>query len=108
MTKNPFGNIGNIMKQAQAMQEQLAKLQEQAAGKTVEGTAGGGMVAVTATGAMQVVAVKIDPEVLKSGDIEMVQDLVVAATNEALRKAREMMTEEMKSLTGGLHIPGLF
>ena len=108
MTKNPFGNIGNIMKQAQAMQEQLAKLQEQAAGKTVEGTAGGGMVTVTATGAMQVVAVKIDSEVLKSSDIEMVQDLVVAATNEALRKAREMMTEEMKSLTGGLHIPGLF
>lgn len=108
MTKNPFGNIGNIMKQAQAMQEQLAKLQEQAAGKTVEGTAGGGMVTVTATGSMQVIAVKIDPEVLKSGDIEMVQDLVVAATNEALRKAREMMTEEMKGLTGGLRIPGLF
>jgi len=108
MTKNPFGNMGNIMKQAQVMQEQLAKLQEQAAGKTVEGTAGGGMVTVTATGAMQVVAVTIDPEVLKSGDIEMVQDLVVAATNEALRKAREMMTEEMKSLTGGLRIPGLF
>jgi DNA-binding YbaB/EbfC family protein len=108
MTKNPFGNIGNIMKQAQAMQEQFAKLQEQAASKVVEGTAGGGMVTVTASGAMQVITVKIDPEVLKSSDIEMVQDLVVAATNDALRRARDMMAEEMKNLTGGLRIPGLF
>jgi DNA-binding YbaB/EbfC family protein len=108
MTKNPFGNMANIMKQAQAMQEQMSKIQEQAASKTVEGTAGGGMVTVTVSGAMQVVAVKIDPEVVKSGDAEMLQDLIVAATNDALRKAREMMTEEMKGLTGGLGIPGLF
>lgn len=108
MTKNPFGNMANIVKQAQAMQEQMAKIQEQAASKTVEGTAGGGMVTVTVSGAMQVVAVKIDPEVVKSGDAEMLQDLIVAATNDALRKAREMMTEEMKGLTGGLGIPGLF
>jgi DNA-binding YbaB/EbfC family protein len=108
MTKNPFGNMSNIVKQAQAMQEQMAKVQEQAASKTVEGTAGGGMVTVTVSGAMQVVAVKIDPEVVKSGDAEMLQDLIVAATNDALRKAREMMTEEMKGLTGGLGIPGLF
>lgn len=107
MTKNPFGNITNIMKQAQAMQEQLAKVQEQAASKTVEGTAGGGMVTVTANGAMQVVSVKIDPEVIKSGDVEMLQDLVVAATNEVLRKARDMMADEMKAVTGGLRIPGL-
>jgi len=108
MIKNPFGNIGNIMKQAQAMQEQLAKIQEQAASKTVDGTAGGGMVTVSVSGAMQVVALKIDPEVLKSGDAEMLQDLIVAATNDALRKARDMMAEEMKSITGGLRIPGLF
>ena len=108
MTKNPFGNVGNIMKQAQAMQEQLAKIQEQAAAKTVDGTAGGGMVTVTASGAMQVVAMKIDPEVLKSGDTEMLQDLIVAAANDALRKARDMMAEEMKTITGGLRIPGLF
>jgi len=108
MTKNPFGNVGNIMKQAQAMQEQLAKIQEQAAAKTVDGTAGGGMVTVTASGAMQVVAMKIDPEVLKSGDTEMLQDLIVAAANDALRKARDMMAEEMKTVTGGLRIPGLF
>ena len=108
MIKNPFGNLGNIMKQAQAMQEQLAKIQEQAASKTVDGTAGGGMVTVSVSGAMQVVALKIDPEVLKSGDAEMLQDLIVAATNDALRKARDMMAEEMKSITGGLRIPGLF
>ena len=108
MIKNPFGNLGNIMKQAQAMQEQLAKIQEQAAAKTVEGTAGGGMVTVSVSGAMQVVALKIDPEVLKSGDADMLQDLIVAATNDGLRKARAMMAEEMKSITGGLQIPGLF
>lgn len=108
MTKNPFGNMGNIMKQAQAMQERLAKLQEEAAAKTVEATAGGGMVTVTVSGAMQVVAIKIDPEVAKSNDVDLLQDLVRAATNEALRKARELMADEMKGLTGGLQIPGLF
>ena len=108
MTKNPFGNMGNIMRQAQAMQEQLAKIQEQAAAKTVVGSAGGGMVTVTANGALQIVSVTIDPEVFQSQDVEMLQDLVVAACGEALRKARDMMAEEMKGLTGGLKIPGLF
>ncbi len=108
MTKNPFGNMGNIMKQAQALQERMAKIQEQAASKTVEGTAGGGMVTVTVSGAMEVVSVHIDPEVMKSGDKDMLQDLVVASTNEALRKARDMMADEMKSVTGGLQLPGLF
>ena len=101
MSKNPFGNMGNIMKQAQAMQEQLAKIQEQAAVKTVQGTAGGGMVTVTANGAMEMVAIKIDPEV-------MLQDLIVAATGEALRNAKDMMANEMKGITGGMRIPGLF
>ncbi len=107
MTKNPFGNLSNIMKQAQAMQEQMAKIQEEAAAKTVEGTAGGGMVTVTASGAMQIVSLRIDPEVLKSGDADMLKDLIVAAANDALRKARDMMTEEMKAITGGLRIPGM-
>ncbi len=108
MTKNPFGNMGDIMKQAQALQEQMAKIQEQAASKTVEGTAGGGMVTVTVSGAMQVVSVRVDPEVLKSGDTEMLQDLVMAATNDGIRRSREMMADQMKGLTGGLGIPGLF
>ncbi len=108
MTKNPFGNMGNIMKQAQALQQQMAKIQEEAASKTVDGTAGGGMVTVTVSGAMQIVSVKIDPEVMKSGDVDMLQDLIMAATNDALRKSRDMMADEMKGLTGGLGIPGLF
>lgn len=106
--KNPFGNMNNILKQAQAMQEQMAKLQEQAASKIANGTAGGGIVTVTANGAMEIVRVAIDPEVVKSGDVDMLQDLVVAATNDALRKAKELMEGEMKALTGGMKIPGLF
>ena len=110
MSKNPFGgigNIGNIMKQAQAMQERLAKLQAEAATKTVQASSGGGMITVVANGGMEVVSIRIDPEVLRSNDAEMLQDLVVAAVNEALRKAREMVAEEMKGVTGGLQIPGL-
>jgi DNA-binding YbaB/EbfC family protein len=106
--KNPFGNMGNILKQAQAMQEQMAKLHEEAASKTVIGTAGGGSVTVTANGAMQLVSIVIDPEVVKAGDVEMVQDLVMVASNDALQKAREMMADAMKSLTGGMNVPGLF
>jgi DNA-binding YbaB/EbfC family protein len=106
--KNPFGNMSNILKQAQAMQEQMAKIQEQAATKTAGGTAGGGIVTVTANGGMQIVSVAIDPEIVKSGDVDMLQDLVVAATNDALRKAKELMEGEMKALTGGMKIPGLF
>jgi DNA-binding YbaB/EbfC family protein len=103
-----FGNLGNLMKQAQAMQERLAKVQAEVTAKTVQASAGGGMVTVVANGAMEIVSVKIDPEVLKASDGEMLQDLVVAAANEALRKAREMVTEEMKGITGGMQIPGLF
>jgi DNA-binding YbaB/EbfC family protein len=106
--KNPLGNMSNILKQAQAMQEQMAKVQEQAAAKTVSGTAGGGIVTVTVNGAMDLLSVKIDPEVVKAGDVDMLQDLVVAAGNDALKKSREMMAEEMKSVTGGMKIPGLF
>jgi DNA-binding YbaB/EbfC family protein len=106
--KNPLGNMGNILKRAQAMQAQMAKVQEQASAKTVIGTAGGGSVTVTANGAMQLLGIVIDPEVMKGGDVEMVQDLVMAASNDALRKAREMMADEMKSVTGGMNVPGLF
>jgi DNA-binding YbaB/EbfC family protein len=106
--KNPLGNMGNILKQAQAMQEQMAKLQEEASSRTVTGTAGGGSVTVTANGALQLVGIVIDPEVVKGGDVEMVQDLVMAASNEALRRAREMMADAMKSVTGGMNVPGLF
>ena len=104
--KNPMGNMGNLLKQAQAMQTQMAKVQEQTSSKTVIGTSGGGSVTVTANGAMEIIGIVIDPEVVKSGDVEMVQDLVMAASNDALRKAREMMSDAMKSVTGGMNLPG--
>ena len=106
--KNPFGDMSNILKQAKAMQDQMAKIQEQAATKIATGTAGGGSVTVTANGAMQIVSVAIDPEVGKSGDVEMLQDLVLAASNHALRKAKDLMEQDMKALTGGMKMPGLF
>ncbi|HZX48818.1 MAG TPA: YbaB/EbfC family nucleoid-associated protein [Nitrospirota bacterium] len=101
--------LGDIMKQAQKMQEQLAKVQEEAANKIVEASAGGGMVTVTANGRQEVLSVKIERDVVNPDDIEMLQDLIVAATNEALNKGRDMMADEMKSMTGGLgmNIPGL-
>lgn len=106
--KNPFGDMSNILKQAKAMQDQMARIQEQAATKTASGTAGGGSVTVTANGAMQIVSVTIDPEVGKAGDVEMLQDLVLAATNDALRKAKDLMEQDMKAITGGMKMPGLF
>jgi DNA-binding YbaB/EbfC family protein len=108
MSKNPFGNMADMMKQAQAMQERLGKIQEEAETKTVEASAGGGMVTITANGGMKITKITIDPEVLKSEDPEMLQDLLMAATNEALRKAKELMAEEVKGLTGGMGIPGMF
>jgi DNA-binding YbaB/EbfC family protein len=106
--KNPLGNMANLMKQAQAMQAQMAKLQEEAATKTVTGPAGGGMVTVTANGGMDIVSIIINPEAAKGGDVDMLQDLVLAATNDALKKARQMVADQMKSVTGGMNIPGLF
>ncbi len=100
--------LGDLMKQAQAMQEKIAKLQAEAANKTVEGSAGGGMVVVTANGRQEIVKIKIAPEVINPQDPEMLQDLVTAAANDALRRSRELMTDELKGLTGGLPIPGLF
>ena len=106
--KNPLGNMANLVKQAQAMQAQMAKLQEEAATKTVSGTAGGGMVTVTANGGMEIMSVVINPEAVKAGDVDMLQDLVLAASNDALKKARQMMADHMKSVTGGMNLPGLF
>jgi DNA-binding YbaB/EbfC family protein len=102
-----FGPLGNIMKQAQELQERLTRVQEEAAAKTVEASAGGGMVTVVINGRLQVVTLRIEPEVMKSGDTEMLQDLVTAAVNQGIRAAQDMMAEEMKKVTGGLQIPGL-
>ncbi|MEE8151416.1 MAG: YbaB/EbfC family nucleoid-associated protein [candidate division NC10 bacterium] len=100
-------NIGDFMKQAQQMKAELERIQEAAAEQRVEGSAGGGMVTVTADGRGEIVAVRIDPEVAQSGDLEMLQDLILAAANEALRRSRELLTAEMGRLTGGLNLPGL-
>ncbi|HLB25231.1 MAG TPA: YbaB/EbfC family nucleoid-associated protein [Nitrospirota bacterium] len=99
--------LGDLMKQAQVMQERLAKVQEEAAARTVEASSGGGMVTVTANGRMEVVSVRIEKEAVNPDDVEMLQDLVAAAANEALKKAQEMMSEEMGKVTGGLGIPGM-
>ncbi|HWR20726.1 MAG TPA: YbaB/EbfC family nucleoid-associated protein [Verrucomicrobiae bacterium] len=98
-------NLGNLMKQAQRMQAEAERIQAEAATKRVEGTAGGGIVTVVCNGRGEVVEVKIDPEVAGPEELEMLQDLVVAAANEALRKARELLNHEMGRLTGGLGLP---
>lgn len=100
-----FGNMGKMMKQMQKLQAKMAQLQEELSQRTVEASAGGGAVTVKVNGENEVVEVKIDPGVVDPEDVEMLEDLVLAATNEALRLAREMVAEEMGKLTGGLNLP---
>ncbi|OGP82175.1 MAG: nucleoid-associated protein, YbaB/EbfC family [Deltaproteobacteria bacterium RBG_16_54_11] len=99
--------LGDLMKQAQKLQSKMVELQEELAGKTVEATAGGGMVAVVINGKQEILSLKIDPEVVDRQEIEMLQDLIIAAVNDGIRKAQQMGAEEMKKLTGGMAIPGL-
>ena len=99
--------FGNIMKQAQKLQAQMAKVQEEMATKTVETSVGGGMVKVVANGKQEIVSIKIEPEVIDRDDPEMLEDMVLSAVNEALKRSQEMLSEEMGKLTGGLNIPGL-
>jgi len=103
-----LGGLDTIMKQAQELQERLGRIQEDAAARTVEGSAGGGMVTAVVSGRLELVSLRIDPSVLASDDLDMLQDLVVAAVNQGIRAAQAMMADEMKKLTGGLKIPGLF
>lgn len=98
-------NFHDLLKQAQKLQAKIAEIQKELAGKTVEVTAGGGMVTVTVSGTQEIVKIKIDPAVVNSGDIQMLEDLIVAAMNEGLRKSRELATDEMSRITGGLGIP---
>ena len=101
------GGMGNLMKQAQQMQQKMLKLQEEIAKRTLDASVGGGMVTVTVNGKSEVLRIKIEPQVVDPEDVEMLEDLIVAGVNEALRKAQEMVSEEMSKLTGGLKIPGL-
>jgi hypothetical protein len=100
-------NMGNIMKQAQQFQSKMAKLQEELGERTVEATAGGGMVAVTANGKQEIVSIRIEREVVDPEDVEMLQDLIQAAVNDALNRAKEMVNEEMGKLTSGLNLPNI-
>lgn len=102
------GGMGNLMKQAQQMQQKMLKLQEEIAQKTLEASVGGGMVTVTVNGKNEVLRIKIEPQVVDPNDVEMLEDLIVAGVNEAIRKAQDMVNEEMGKLTGGMKIPGLF
>jgi len=102
-----LANFQNIIKQAQQMQAKMMKLQEELASRTVEASAGGGMVTAVVNGKHELVSLKIEKDVVNPDDVEMLQDLIVAAVNEAVRKAQEMAQAEMAKLTGGLQIPGL-
>ncbi len=102
-----IGAMGNLLKQAQDMQARMAKIQEELANKTVEGSAGGGMVQVTVNGQFNVTAVKIESSVIKAAEKDMLEDLILAAVNDGVRKARDLVSSEMSKITGGLKIPGL-
>ncbi|WP_162484706.1 YbaB/EbfC family nucleoid-associated protein [Bacillus alveayuensis] len=103
-----MGNMQKMMKQMQKMQKEMQKAQEELAEKTVEGSAGGGMVTVIANGHKEILEVNINEEVVDPEDIEMLQDLVLAATNDALKKVDDLTNETMGKFTKGMNLPGLF
>jgi nucleoid-associated protein EbfC len=101
-------NLTGMMKQAQKLQAKMVAMQEEVGNRTVSAQAGGGMVEAVVNGRQELVSLRIDPEVVVAEDVEMLQDLILAALNEALNRSREMMSAEMAKLTGGMQIPGLF
>ena len=102
-----LGGMGNLFKQAQEIQSRLAQVQEELARKTVDASSGGGMVQVTVNGQLEFSSIKVDPAVVNPQEKEMLEDLILAAVNEGLRRARAMVSEEMGKVTGGFKIPGL-
>jgi len=100
--------MSDLVRQAQIMQKKMAKMQEEMAQRTVDASSGGGMVTVRVNGSQEVLSVKIDPAAVDPNDLEMLQDLILAATNEALKKSKDMVQAEMSQLTGGINIPGMF
>jgi DNA-binding YbaB/EbfC family protein len=101
-------NLSGMMKQAQKLQAKMMEMQAELGNRTVSAQAGGGMVEAVVNGRQELVSLRIDPEVVAPDDVEMLQDLIQAAINEALNRSREMMAAEMAKLTGGMQIPGLF
>ena len=100
-------NMGNLLKQVQQFQSKMSKLQDELGEKTIEASSGGGMVTVVANGKQEILSIKIDPEVIDPEDVEMLQDLIMAAINDALSRAKSMVNEEMGKLTGGLNLPNI-
>ena len=100
--------MGDLMRQAEKLQGQIQKMQDDLAERTVEAPSGGGMVTVVANGKQDIVSIRIDPEVVSKDDVEMLQDLIVAAVNEARKRSQELMAAEIGKITGGMGIPGLF
>ncbi|NDV20154.1 YbaB/EbfC family nucleoid-associated protein [Pseudodesulfovibrio sp. JC047] len=100
--------MNEMVRQAQIMQRKMTEAQDSLKTQIVEASSGGGMVSVKVTGAQEVVEVHIEESVMEAGDVEMLQDLVMTAANEGLKKSKEMMEEQMKGITGGLNIPGMF
>jgi DNA-binding YbaB/EbfC family protein len=101
-------NMQEIMRQAQKMQKKMAEVQEQAGNEVVEAAVGGGMVKVTMNGRQEMLSIEIEKEIIDPSDPDMLQDLVVAAVNEAIKRAQALMQEKMSSVTGGLNLPGMF
>jgi len=100
-------NMGKMMKQVKQMQKKVEEIQDELAEKEVEGTAGGGVVRVKANGKQEVLDISIDPEVIDADDVEMLEDLILAAVNDAVNNAQELANEQMNEITGGMNIPGL-
>lgn len=101
-------NMNDLLRQAQIMQNKISKLQQDMAERTVESSAGGGMVKVVMNGRQEIRSLTIDPKALEGGDVEMLQDLVLSAVNEAVRITKADLEREMANLTGGIHLPGMF
>lgn len=101
-------NITGMLKQAQKLQTDMLKMQEELCAKIVESSSGGGMVTTRVNGKQELLEIKIDKSVVNPDDVEMLQDLIIASVNEALNKAKDMVTDEMSKLTGGINLPGLF
>lgn len=103
-----MGNMNNMMKKVQKLQADMTKLQEELKTRTLESTAGGGAVKVVVNGEKQVVSLKIDPAAVDPEDMEMLEDMIVAAINEGIKKVDDLMAQEMGKLTGGMKLPGMF
>ena len=103
-----YKGMGSILKQAKVMQDKMADIQKELANKTIEFASGGGMVNVTINGRQEIVSIRVDPSVINPNDVDMLQDLIAAAVNGAIKRSQEMMSEEMGKVTAGLNIPGLF